>query len=303
MAIREPKVALIGGKLLRTLNINCNGTRRKAKRVELAELLRNMKIGARVVARTHLGTEDIEHLNFKYYATAIEWCRKNAQEIGGGVLVLAHHIFKADRYDGIVLGPEAIGHCAIKLYKSEEPAAALLISGTYVPPKKTAKLTPEELGQLSTNIENLSANAPYPHIVVGDFNTTSWMQLFNEWCQTKGIWYLNDPCVSTIDTGSSIDEFLVIPGSYIPPTFLQGEGVCGQGGVGGVTDQFPAATIPELAISDPFPILRLLPCDIEQQAFTNNKLDLAEMPREDWEIKNSNLQYSIGENAGVLDLA
>ena len=215
----------MGSKLMRMLNLNVNGIRKRAKRIELAELLRKLKIGVCVLTETHLRKEECDRTHFKYYSIAAESCRKDAAHIGGGVMILVHHIYKSDKFEGCTINGDAIKHCSVKFYLSSDPATALLITGVYMPPRLPGNITMTDLGILSAGANNLRAAPKSPRIMAGDFNTTSWLERVEDWCQEEGIWHLNDPCVPTINTGSSIDKFLFKPGDYIPTTFLPHERV------------------------------------------------------------------------------
>ena len=98
---------------MRVLNINCNGIRKRARRLQLAELLRKLRIGVRLVTETHLREEKISHLHFTYYAVVPEYCRQEEGKIAGGVLIPVHHAFRADRFDDFNVATKAVEHCAI----------------------------------------------------------------------------------------------------------------------------------------------------------------------------------------------
>ena len=104
-----------------------------------------------------------------------------------------------------------------------------------------------------------------PHIIAGDFNTTSWYTLFMDWLQDDGINELVDPNKPTFALGSSIDKFLFIPGYYIPSTFSPS----------GMPDVpcsdfsedpplYPASVADRRYLSDHCPILLRVPCDHEE---------------------------------------
>ena len=122
-------MVLVGGKPLRILILNCDGIGKRAKRVELIELLRKLIIGVCVLTETHLRDSEVEQIGFKYSAITHIWCRKDVKRIGGGMMILAHHIFKACNFECIALDTIAIEHCAIRVYISRDPTATLLIAG------------------------------------------------------------------------------------------------------------------------------------------------------------------------------
>ena len=146
---------------------------------------------------------------------------------------------------------------------------------------------------LSKELINPKTGNTYPHVMAGDFNTTSWMQTFNEWCQEDGIWHLNDPAISTINTGSSIAKFLFTPGNYIPSTFLSNYMEDNILGTEEAAPYFPAKVIPELALADHYSLILPIPCDVHEHTFTNNKLDLTELSPQDWEDENQEIGQTL----------
>ena len=80
-------------------------------------------------------------------------------------------------------------------------------------------------------------------ILGGDFNATSWPELFYEWTQEQGIWELVDPSIPTITSGGKRDKLLLAPVLYAPPDPMRREDT--EGGVGGghVAALFPASCV------------------------------------------------------------
>ena len=79
-----------------------------------------------------------------------------AKRIGGGVLILAHHVEKTDEFVGAEIA---------QLY--------LLLTGVLLPPTLTGKITLTDPRKPSADAQSPPASAPLPHIVAGDFNATA----------------------------------------------------------------------------------------------------------------------------------
>ena len=97
----------------------------------------------------------------------------------------------------------------------------------------------EGLETIGATVKGHHTKEDVPHLLVGDFNTSSWGQLFAEWVNTQGLRELVDPEVPTYAMGSAIDKMLFLPGFYIPSSLLppgstrltdrSGEGEAGRG--------------------------------------------------------------------------
>ena len=111
------------------------------------------------------------------------------------------------------------------MYPTDEPETIIIITGVYIPPKRTKDLTLQKLKKLEKgNRDKIKRSEIIPsHIIGGDFNTTSWQELFHEWTQERGIRELTDPGQPTITTGGSIDKFLLIPGDFVPENLFPPE--------------------------------------------------------------------------------
>ena len=59
---------LSSGSMLRVLKLNCNGIRRRRKRLQIVELLFANRIGAAIATETHLRREEVKRLRFSHYA-------------------------------------------------------------------------------------------------------------------------------------------------------------------------------------------------------------------------------------------
>ena len=50
------------------------------------------------------------------------------------------------------------------------------------------------------------------HIIMGDFNTSTWRGLYEEWRREAELWQLNDPRCPTRNGGGVLDHALLAPG-------------------------------------------------------------------------------------------
>ena len=91
--------------------------------------------------------------------------------------------------------------CAIKLHPAKNSSAAIVITALYCAPKQTKEPTLAKLDSISDEIIDERTGDVLSHRYLGDFNTSSWGTLFEEWCLEIGAWQLNDPPTSTINTG------------------------------------------------------------------------------------------------------
>ena len=75
-----------GGSMLRVPNLNCNGIRRREKRLQLGELRLTNRIGVAIITETHLRIEEVKRLHSSYHAVVNDSSRVTDGKIGGGVL-------------------------------------------------------------------------------------------------------------------------------------------------------------------------------------------------------------------------
>ena len=235
------------------------------------------------MVESHLRKENLAGLNFAEYNPVAETCRNTMGRIGGGVLILVHRAVKADRFDLEVPKTEAIEICTIKLYPLYDAGSALLVSGVYCPPKLTSQIDLGCLCEYSRMIVDDATQVELSHIMTGDYNTTSWLDTFNEWCLEEGGWLLSNPSVPTRSTGTVIDRAILFPGHYIPSTFIQrdAEEEVDPDPLG--SSYYPAHVAPEMAVADHYPLVIPIPCDVQQEHFHTRKLDIGALSDEDWE--------------------
>ena len=199
---------------LNVIAVNANGIRTARKKRLLRKLLRDLQVGLGIITETHLREEDLEGLRFRGYYRPAEYCRETeaGRGIRGGVLILAHNRFstgKLPKLQGILPTME---HCSCVLFPTDSPVTAIRVSGVYMPPSRTKDLSLTELQTLSRAVENPAVGDAYPHLIAGDFNSTSWMALFTEWTQSEGLVELLHPELPTFAMGTSIDKFVFVPG-------------------------------------------------------------------------------------------
>ena len=203
-----------------------NGIRTKQKRLLLAKFLEDFKVGACILPETHLRQAELGGFRIQGYHIMREYCRDApvGTRIGGGVLILVHANFSAERIGGREesLGPH-IEHCSARFFPTEDPSTELRITGVYIPPSQVNSLTIDSLMRLVAPTMGVATGDVVPQLLGGDFNTTEWGSPFYEWTQEAGMQELVDPEVPTFALGSSLDKFLFVPGHYVPSTFLPSE--------------------------------------------------------------------------------
>ena len=75
---------------MRVITVNCNGIRKKYKRLILEKLLFDLNIGICVLTETHLRKQELDQVKFTSYIVVSESCRVARNKIGGGVLIMVH---------------------------------------------------------------------------------------------------------------------------------------------------------------------------------------------------------------------
>ena len=145
----------VGNYLLNILTVNCNGIRTKSKRLELSDILDKLCIGACVVVETHLREDEKKRVKFPNYTIVTASCRDGeTKKIGGGVLIMVHKVFRADKDVSIELESQMIEHCSVRLYPSARHDAALLLTGLYFPPRLTRGLDLNVLAAIGGVVKN-----------------------------------------------------------------------------------------------------------------------------------------------------
>ena len=98
--------------------------------------------------------------------------------------------------------------CAIDLHPVRGTQESIRITGVYAPPRRTTDISMKMLLKCST-IRGKNDNAEQtPHLIMGDFNTPEWGELFDEWRSETGLWELTDPAVPTHNEGNALDRIL-----------------------------------------------------------------------------------------------
>ena len=158
---------------LRILNINVDGVRKKRRRLELSHILGEYGIDVCVVTGTHLRRRDPKRIKFKDYTMLGKFCRRTKGTIGGGVLILVKNTVTAEEVDP-PLGPRSfVETCSVMVHPTERQETSIKITGVYITPKKTRKLTLEQLKKLSKTEMNIFSKERQQQLLVGDFNTTA----------------------------------------------------------------------------------------------------------------------------------
>ena len=96
------------------------------------------------------------------------------------------------------------------------------------------------------------------HILAGDFNHPSWLQHYETWIGTYGIWELTDPTKKTYSSGNALDKFLFLQGDTIPAMFLR-ESTAEEEEVSTQSAFYPAETGPEERVGNHHPVFLSLP--------------------------------------------
>ena len=213
---------MYGQAALNVLNININGLRSKQKKTLLGEILRDAKAGICIITESHLREAEVDQLRIKNYHVITKYCIPIpiGEHISGGALLLVHIKPISKKLPKVPSCVPLIEHCALCLFPTGGPRTALQISAVYTPSSSTRSITMELLRKLSRQQRNPVGAEPLPHLLIGDFNITSWSLLYHEWLKSAGARELLDPTAPTFALGTSIDKLTFVPGSYVPSTFL-----------------------------------------------------------------------------------
>ena len=210
-------------KLIRILNVNCEGLGKRRKQLALGEVLQALKIGVCVATESHLRKEDLGRIDIPGYAIVGNFCRKGLDmRIRGGVLILAQTTLTVDNvYDGQGDGIP-IESCAVDLRPTQDPRDAIRITGVYISPNNTKNATLRMLQDCRAAVQGgkRSGDGKQTHLLIGDFNPPSWEELMMEWCGEDGLWELTNPNIPTHNAGNALDRILLMVGESIPDTFL-----------------------------------------------------------------------------------
>ena len=278
------------------LNINVDGVRRKYKRLALLEILVEHRIDVCSVTESHLRKRELKRIKFEGYTIIGEHCRQNPGRITGGVLILVRNAVAAEvEPEPSPFGPRScIEACSIMLYPTDQQETAIKITGVYISPKRTRALTAKKFAKLSKASINNKTGEIQQHLLVGDFNTTSWTSLFHEWTQEEGIWKLVNPELPTISTGGCIDKFLYVPGPYIPSTFFPTDGIEPESmgeDTGAEESHFPADIWKTVQLSTHYAVHLRLPADsLHIPARGPPTINIKNLEEEEWVAKNREMQ-------------
>ena len=288
---------LYAGAMLNTLTLNINGLRKKRKKALLGKLLRDLQIGVAIITETHLRESELGRVKYRKYHTMADYCRPTpeGQRIGGGVLILAHTNFSTEELPRAKELAPIIEHCACRIYPTANPITAIDIIGVYIPPSGATSLSTDLLHDILLDRDGKQEEELTPCLIAGDFNTTSWGLLYEEWVQTEGMIELVDPNIPTYASGTAIDKCLFSPGRYIPSTLLPTKGLeWPEGQIGMEEHFFPATALNYTHLGDHLPILLPLPCDAEETSSDKvNKVRVAHLTEDDWGLKDAELQQQL----------
>ena len=278
---------------MNVISLNVNGIRKKRKRLALERVLDELHISICVATETHLRKKDLKRTKFKNYTLMADFCRNPVGKIGGGSAIIVSNLVTAETCPFPFEYPTPYEGCCAKVFPKSAPEEAILITGMYISPKNTRHVSLHDLLKISgTNPspdkkEGEEATT-LSHIITGDFNTTTWSGLFEEWCQTSSAWTLVNPRLPTITTGSCIDKMMLIPGQFIPATFFPPDAAGDEDGGRGIPQPpfYPAEILPDYALSSHFPLLVQIPAECPELAKGESKMTLDAMSEEQWAEKN-----------------
>ena len=86
----------------------------------------------------------------------------------------------------------------------------------YAAPSKTKHIEMSQLQILASRSLEDKGGPMVPHLIMGDFNPTTWMELYEEWRCEALLWQLADPECPTHNGGGALDRVLLRPGAYTP---------------------------------------------------------------------------------------
>ena len=216
---------------------------------------------------------------------------------------MVHKHFNASVYTLPNKPADGIETCSIRLFPTAVLQTALVFTGIYIPPNRTLDLSLEALGTLGAPVTDTTTQETLSHILAGDFNTTTWTPLFEEWGLEAGMWQLNDPTVSTANTGSTLDHMLFSPGFYIPSTFLPIEYDGEAAGDDTDARSYPAFVCEGAAFSDHYPMVLPIPCDIDHKVRETKRYKLGALTEEEWEQRDQLLVQKLERIAESLAIA
>ena len=275
------------------MSINANGLRTQQKRDMLGKLLLDLQVGVGLITETHLRKPDLSWVRYPQYHIVADYCRRTpaGSRIGGGALILVHRNFTTAKIPKIHSILPKIEHCSTKLYPTNDPETAIRLTAVYIPPPKVKLLKMEVLEKLNRPTTDPDTHSTLPHILGGDFNTTGWRRLYEEWLQKTGTMDLVNPQMPTYAGGTAIDKFLFVPGSYIPSTLLP-ETYWARNELDHCEDTpfYPAQVTPYTHLSDHLPILLPIPCDREEKPLMRlRRIRIGALSDETWQERDEQL--------------
>ena len=253
-----PGRASVNAADLMLVCVNINGLRKKKKRVLLGKLLFDLRAGVGVVTETHLRKSELKKVRISNYHILTEYCRPTAigEHIGGGVLILAHNSLSATEEDKIPGLLPHVEHCTVSLYLSNQEAKSVRLTGMYIPSTSTPAIKRKCIETITTMGQEGGTEEKPSHIIAGDLTVMVWWSSYTEWLHEEGIMELTNPERPTFATGSTLDKFLLTPGTYVPPSLLPSPpGTLQEGLRDGEALQYPGAVVDCSHISDHIPIV------------------------------------------------
>ena len=299
---------------IRLLTWNVDGFSTAARRLKIVSYLWNNNVDIAILTESHLldediytdpgdGKERIMHIQLDHYHIA-HW-RNRESSVGrrcGGVLILTRAGIDCTLVPQNLLPERPISCCSLIVTAVGGCCQPFRLTGIYLPPPPTAKVTPECVSSLTDDHSICFWNdSRLNHIICGDLNPPSWREGFEEWLEESGIWELSDPTTPTFPSGNALDRFLLIPGDHLwdallpDPIETWGENVDFDLERG----HYPAVVLPPYPARKPIsahhPVYLDLPFVEERMQPRIRTLMIDKLSPEDWESYNSRIAASYAQ--------
>ena len=166
--------------ILTVVSVNISGLLTKKKRLLLGRSLEELQVGVCILIETHLRKSELNWLRVRGFHVVSEACRPTPKgvRIGGGVLILVRNALTTEVYAGLSGVDPAIEHCSIRLFPTDDPRTEIVITGIYVSPANTNRLSLGKLLALSAPQVKRGAQTDCPHLLAAvDLQQLSQRQL------------------------------------------------------------------------------------------------------------------------------
>ena len=185
----------LGDLLVMTLNVR--GLQKPHKGEALRQTLHDLKVDIAVITETHLSEEETKRLIIPGFSIEARDCRVGSSY--GGVFIAVRETIHFTKVEKHVQIEQPANACTLMIYPTSRNGEPLRITGMYLPPPPTARITPEWVAPLTdpANQSYLEAGRMVSHLFVGDMNQHSWKGGndvgYHEWLLSAGMWEISDP--------------------------------------------------------------------------------------------------------------